>query len=327
MRVYADLFFLLNAGADYALLAAAGRLTGLRAPVWRLLAAATVGGLYGVAALLTDAPRLFSLPASAAVAALMAVLAFAPRPALVFVRLLACLYGAAALAAGLVMGLAARVGWSGIPLWSLLVALGLALVAGGALYERWRPGSTLQSLCDLEIEVGGRVARCRALLDTGNALCDPAGAVPAVVVAPEVLRGVVPARLLAALASGPEALPGGLGAAALHGGAAFLEASAALEAGPHDPGAADGPEADWARRVRLLPYRALGTPGGMLCGLRPDAIRLGRGWARHPVRAVIAVSPTALDPTGAFAALIPACLTAAQPLAEVAGPSAAEGHT
>lgn len=305
MRIYADLFFLLNAGADYALLSAAARLTGIQASGWRLLVGSALGGLYAVAALLAHAPGLFSLPASAAVAGLMALAAFAPRPPLLLARLLACLYGAAALAAGLVTGLDARAGWSGTPLWVLLAALGAALVAGGALYDRWRPASPLQSLCDLEIRVGGRVARCRALVDTGNALCDPTGAAPAVVVAPEVLRGVVPARLLAALTTGPEALPGGLGAAALHGGAAFAEASATVD------GAADLSAAtDWAPRIRLLPYRALGTPGGMLCGLRPDAVHLGRGPERRPVRAVVAVSPTSLDPGGCFSALVPASLAA-----------------
>ncbi len=267
MRVYADLFFLLNAGADYALLSAAARLTGVRAPIPRLAAAAAGGGLYGVLALLV--PALASLPGGLAVAALMVLAAFAPRPPVVLVRLLACLYGAAALAAGLALGLAARAGAAGIPWWVLLASLGAALIAASALYERWRPGGVLSSLCDVELTFGDRIVSCRALIDSGNSLSD--GGVPAIVVAPDVLRPAVPAPVLAALTKA----------------------------------VAVGTPREWGQRVHLLPFRAVGTAGGVMAALRPDAVRVRRGREHWTVRAVVAVSPTPLDPGDAYQALVP----------------------
>jgi stage II sporulation protein GA (sporulation sigma-E factor processing peptidase) len=313
VRVYADVFVLLNTGADWALLVAAARLCGVRAPAWRLLAAAALGGIYGVGALLS--PALASLPATAAAALVMAAAAFAPRPLRVLVRLLASLYGAAALAAGLAWILVPR-GDTGVPWWALTLGLGAALCAGGALFERWRPGAPLQSLCDLEIEIAGRTARCRALIDTGSHLADPAGEGPAVVVAPGVLRGLVPPRVLKALASGPEALP-----------EALAEPAVPAEDAAEGRGRPAGrPAVEWARRVRLLPYRTLGTPRGLLCGLRPDAISLLVGGERRPIRAVVAVSPAPLDPDGGYAALVPAVLAVGEAGLQVAAAQEGRGR-
>ena len=292
MRVYADVLFALNGGADYALLVAAGRLIGLRARPRRLALGAVLGGLYGIGALLVPVPLLFSLPATALVAALMAAAAYAPRPPRVFLRLLLCLYGSAALAAGLARLLAPA---GAVPWWVLVAGLGGAAIAAGVLGDRWRPGSALQCLCDLEIEISGRRTTCRALLDTGNGLSDPCGDGPAVVIDAPLLRGLLPPRLLAALQAGPEAVAAGV-----------VEASAAAEPGmaePWDP---------WGRRIRLLPYRTVNRAAGLLCAVRPDAVWLGSGVRRRSVRAVVAVSATPLDPDGVFGALVPATLAGPQ---------------
>jgi len=291
MRVYADLFFLLNAGADYALLLAAGWLAGATSSVRRLLGGAACGGLYALASLLVPVPAAFSWPGVAAAGALMAAAAYAPRPPRVFLRLLGFLYGAAAMAAGLALvaadGAGSGAGWAraGIPWWGVALALGGALAGGAAAYDRRRVVPSGRWIRTLEVEVGGRRALCRALLDTGNRLSDPCGDGPAIVVAAEVLSGLLPAPLLRAMRAGPEAL------------AAALEAPAVP---PH-----------WTRRFRLVPYRAVGSSGGILPAVRPDGVWLGTGAERRPVRAVLAVSPTRLDPEGDFAALVPIGLMAA----------------
>ncbi len=306
MRVYADVLFALNAAADYALLLAAARLVGLRVPARRLLCGAALGGLYAVAALFVRVPILFSLPGTAAAAAAMGLAAYAPRPPRVFLRLMGCLYGSAALAAGLALSLARGPG-AGVPWWGIALALGGTVMAAAALRERWRPGGIQSALCDLEIEIASRSASCRALLDTGNQLSDPCGDGPAVVVHASVLRRLVPAVLLQALAAGPDALVA-VDSVAL----AAAEASVGADGGTGGAGPRESWDF-WSRRIRLLPYATVDRGGGLFCGVRPDHVWLRAGRRRRPVRAVLAVSAAPLDPDGAFAALVPAALAGLDP--------------
>ncbi len=290
MRVYADVLFLLNAVADYVLLLAAARLAGVRTRASRLAAGAALGGVYAVIALLR--PALGSAPGLLLAAVAMVLCAFAPQPWRALLRALACLCGVGLLAGGLALALS-RSAAGGIPVWDILAALGGALVAGAAVADR-RAGTRATAFCDLELEVRGKRARCRALVDTGNRLRDPCRAAPVVVVDETVLRDVVPAPLLLSLAAGPAALPRGLAQVAAGG--------ASLRPGP----------GEWAHRVCLVPYRAVGVGGGMLCGVRADALRIS-GHGAPVGQAVIAVSPAPLDPDGMFRALVPAALVAGMP--------------
>ncbi len=310
MRVYADLFFAMNAGGDLALLVVAGRLAGLEARGWRLLAAAALGGVYALGALLWPVPLLFSPPGAVCAAAGMAWCAYGPLPPRALLRLLGCLYGAGALAAGLAQALAAMgaSGWGGVPWWAPVLALGGALAVGGSLRDRFRPGLLRPPTCVLEIAVGDRTAVCRGLVDTGNALTDPCGGDPAVVVDAAALRPVVPTALLAAMAAGPCALPSALAEiAASTGDGRSHRRVVRLRRGGRVRGAAGG----WMGRLRLLPFQSVGAPAGLLCAFRADAVWLVAGGRRRRVRAVVGVSGRSLDPQARFAALVPASMLAA----------------
>ncbi len=300
MRVYADLLFLLNAAADLTLLVVAGRLCGAPLRLWRLMAGAAFGGVYGVAALLLPWPAAFSPLGAAAAAALMILLAYAPVPLRLALRLLAFFYGAAALLAGLTLLLAlgaVPAPGSAIPWWAFTLALGGCLLAGALAWDRWRPERGARWLCDLEVTLGGRRATCRALVDTGNVLREPWGEGPAVLVDAPVLRGLLPTPLLSCLAGDAAGIPN-----------ALAEVSAAAE-----------PEEAWSRRVRLIPFRTVGARG-LLCGLRPDHLRLRAHGRWIPVRAIVGVSPEPLDPEAGYRALVPACLVVGARAGGASGP-------
>ncbi len=309
MRVYADLFFALNAGADWALLVVAGRLAGLDARPWRLVAAAAGGGMYALAGLLVSVPLLFSPFGAVVAAAAMAWCAYAPLPPRALVRLLGCLYGAGALAAGLAQALAGMGagGWGGVPWWAPVLGLGGALAIGGSLRDRWRPSLLRPRTCILEIAVGDRTAVCRALVDTGNGLRDPCGGGPAIVVDAAALRPIVPPALLAAMAAGPCTLPSGLAEAAAARGGGGRRRVVRLRRGVRCRAVAGG----WMGRIRLLPFQTIGAPAGLLCAFRPDAVWLGTGGGRRRVRAVVGVSAQPLDPLARFAAVVPGSVVAA----------------
>jgi stage II sporulation protein GA (sporulation sigma-E factor processing peptidase) len=291
MRVYVDLLFLFNGLVDATLLVLAGWLCRVPLRPWRLLVGATWGGVYGVGAALLPWRWAFGPPLAAVAAALMVVLAFAPVPLRLGLRLLTFLYGGAALLAGLVLLLTMAAGpgaLPGVPWWAVALALGGCLALGVLTWDRWGPGRSLRWQCDLEVTLAGRRATCRALVDTGNLLRGPWGDGPAVLVEAPVLRGLLPAALLSCLAGGPAGIP-----------EALAEVSAASE-----------PGGGWSRRVRLIPFRTVGTHG-VLCGLRPDDLRLRAHGRWFPVRAVVGVSPGPLSADTGYHALVPACLLVA----------------
>lgn len=316
MRVYVDLFFLLNLAADLTLLAVAGRLCGQPLRAWRLLAGASFGGLYGIGALLLPWPLAFGPVGAAAAALLMLLAAFAPVPLRVALRLLAFFYGAGALLAGLTLllsfGAAGGSGLAaGIPWWALTLALGACVIAGALAWDRWRPAARARWLCDLEVTVAGRRSVCRALVDTGNSLHDAAAADrPAVLVDARVLHGLIPAPLLASLVRHQADVPAVLAevAAACEperwGGCGGPAASRSGRAGA-DPSGAGG----WASRLRFIPFCSVGG-SGVIYGVRPDGLRVRTEGQWTPVRAVVGVSPRPLDPEAGYRALVPAAVMA-----------------
>ena len=77
--MYWDLTVFLNFLVDYLLLFAAARLSGTYAVHWRLLAAATLGGVYAGGCLLPGFEFLGALPWRIVFLALMAMLAYGLR--------------------------------------------------------------------------------------------------------------------------------------------------------------------------------------------------------------------------------------------------------
>jgi stage II sporulation protein GA (sporulation sigma-E factor processing peptidase) len=280
--IYLDLLFALNVLADYVLLYVAGRLAGARVRHLRLGAAALWGGLYACAQPFGLTPWAYSPPGvvGAAVAAL--AIAYAPVPWRQALRLVAAFLGAAVALAGAVFALMfarAAGSTSGLPWWMLvlpLLAAGLAARHHGSrALQRWRAAP--EAMVPVAVAVGGQEVSVTALVDTGNRLRDPLGQDPVLVIEARALRALLPADLLA---SASRRAP------------AWEEVGRALEGSP------------WAARLRLVPYRALGTEGGLLVGFRPDrALVAGR-----PVDPTVALAPTPLDPSGRYQALCPAVL-------------------
>ena len=160
--MYWDLTVFLNFLVDYLLLFAAARLSGIYAAHWRLLVAATLGGVYAGGCLLPGFEFLGALPWRVVFLALMAMFAYGLRrstwqQAGLFLLLSFSLGGMAQLAAGENPG-------------KLLLCAGLLWLACTLLLRgRAGPGQYIP----LEISGNGTTVRLTALRDTGNTLCDP----------------------------------------------------------------------------------------------------------------------------------------------------------
>lgn len=271
--VYVDSVFVLNAVMDYLLVLAAGRLAGVPLRRGRYILAALAGGAYAVAVFLPGGGFLAAPPAKLAAGAVLALLAFGGEERLL--RLTLLLFTVSSAMAGCVLALGLLAG-GGVPMANgvfytdvdarvLLTAAAAAYVVLAVVFRASARNGIGGRLMPVRVCVGGRVAALTALWDTGNALLEPGGGRPVLVVAPGGLDGVLPREIRKLMT--PERL---------RSPADILE-----------PIRRASPEL----RPRLISYRAVGMSAGLLLAVRTDWTEIG-GQRRPGLTA--ALSPTAL---------------------------------
>jgi len=180
MTVYVDLLFGLNTIINYLLLRGSAALGGCPAGVWRLLAAAGIGGVYAVAAVLPGFAMLQGFFCQFLIAVLMLIAAFGLRKntvkqGLFFLALSFAFSGAVLLLVQAVepdcVFLGGRAYYAVSMPAMLLLAGACYLVA--AVVLKGCGTHTGGDIIPVSVEVQGRTMELRALRDTGNTLKDP----------------------------------------------------------------------------------------------------------------------------------------------------------
>lgn len=271
--VYIDLLFLLNLIANDLLLLAAGRMAGAALRRWRIGLGAAAGALYAALVFLPGMVWLARWPCKLASGVLMALIAYGGEARLLRVTVL--FFGASAALAGTVLGLELLgnvsltlehgVFYTPLDVRLLLLSF-VACYFVLSLFFR-RVGEHARELARLDIALEGGRATLTALRDTGHTLTDPADNRPVVVADGRALAGLLPGW-----------------------------------ADPEDPiGSVERCHAAGSRRVRLIPYRAVGVECGMLLAVRSQGVAVDG----KPVgKLLVALSPTAVDDGGGYQALI-----------------------
>ena len=275
--VYIDVLFLLNLVVDYLLLLASARITGEMICRPRLALGALLGAMYAAVLFLPRCAWLSHLVCKICVAVLMVLISFWKSPRLL--RLLLVFFGASAALGGVVLalqflgagGLTLENGvlYTGFDVRLLLVtAICCYAVLSLAFGRAARHGGKRRDLCSARLMLGEKTLDLTVLIDTGNTLTDPMNNRPVM---------VAEARALGAL------LPEGIDPADPVGSLERLEDDALR------------------RRLRLLPYRAVGVEYGMLLAVRMDRVVLGK---RELEGLFVALSPTPVSDGGGYQALI-----------------------
>lgn len=276
--VYVDEVFAVNALADLLLLKTAVCVTGAGTRPWRLWAGAGFGGAAAVAACVPGLGWLGRLPGAGLLFLGLSLICFGRRgrawKSWLWFFCVCCGFGGLALA---VCGLLR------VPAFQrdgtvyyrvtgrLLVLLAGAVYAGARICLDCFARNRGRELVRLGLTLASRELSCVALRDTGNTLSDPATGEPVL-----VARWQVAARLLPEL---------GLDRDAFEDPAGLL-----IRLGAARPGL----------RVRLIPFRAVGTEGGLLAALCMDRITEDG----VPVRTrLVAFSPTDVSDGGGYEAL------------------------
>lgn len=244
MTVYADLLFALDFIIDFLALRGACRLCGESGALFRSLAAAFFGAAYSLAAAL--APRcgfLLLWPVKAAVGLAVSLIAFGGKKRMW--RLSGVFFAVSALFAGTVSALSGLLGGGSARFTALPfrgVVLCCAAVYAALCFVFSRTVKAASRAAEIEISLGGKSVRLRALADTGNSLREPVSGAPAAVCALEAVSPLFDGETVSALS---------------------LEPAQAFET--------------LARRGRargfmLLPYSSLGTKNALMIAFRADSV-------------------------------------------------------
>lgn len=272
--IYIDRVAALDMVVDYLLLLTTATLAGTPLRRLRFGLSAALGAAYAVLALVL--PPLSHPLCKLGAGALMALCAFwrEVRP-----WRLGALFG---LLSGGLAGMLLALEWLvGAPLWrrlrcgemSCAVLIGAAVAFYLLLRLYFRQGARHEGgeMMDIEVVVMGRRCRLRALRDSGNSLRDPVRGQPVLVAEAAALAALWP----------PEA-------------AVILRSAA-----PPEEKMARLHEAGVAIPFVLLPFRAVGTAGGLLLACRSDYLQLGRRRLPH---ILVALTDTQVG-TGGYQAL------------------------
>lgn len=280
MTVYVDLLFLLNGVVNYLLLLCAGRLAGEELRRGRLALGAALGGSYAVALFLPGLGFLAHPLCKAGTAALMLLCGYGHsrrllRVSLVFLAVSAAFGGgifAITLLGGRGLTLQNGVFYSALDLRLILLSAALCYALLTLALSRVAKHPPAQ-LRPASVTLAGRRVALTALVDTGHTLTDPVSGRMVLVAEGARLSGLFPAGE----APTEEEL--------FHP-AETLTARAGSALG---------------KRLRLLPYRAVGVNCALLLAVRSDGVTVGE---EDFGDILVALSPTPVSDGGGYSALI-----------------------
>lgn len=277
--VNVDIAFLVNFVTNFAWLCSTAVLAGVRPRRWRLPLASAAGAAAAVWAYFPTGRWLTSAPGALAGSAALLLLAFCPCRVQQAMRAAAYFILSGGAMAGIAVLTSARqAGPEGayrFPAMFVAPGIMLTLAGGRYLWEAVRERRQLaRGLYRLQVQVGDRSVELPALLDTGNSLRDPLSGAPVTVVEAAALSALLPPAVLQAATRGWEGF--------------------------------DGLPGSWAARCKMVPFRAVGRPAGILLAFAPDRLRVmapdGQDWTE--ATGLLGLSAERLHPEEAYRALL-----------------------
>ncbi len=258
MIVYADVLFLINFAVNYLLLYLTAKMGRLRPGNLRLLSGAVIGAFYAVFMFF---PRLsfgYSALAKFIFSLLVNAVTFNIRGIRLYIKticifyLVTCALGGGVMAIFFFTGAGAELGavvkngvlYMNLPWKTLIFAVCgsyfLIRIVWGVLQNKMNRETLSRKV---GIFLDGREVWINALLDTGNALCEPFSGAPVIVAELDCLRSVLPEDFIRAFEDG------------------YTNVDEIMDE-------------KMKGRIRVIPFSSLGTEHGMMVGFRPDKAKI-----------------------------------------------------
>ena len=256
--IYIDVLFFVNFFINYAILFTTAKIGRLEFKRLRIFLTAAVGALYAVFMFFPNLSVIYSLGAKLISSLGIVALAFNIRGVRLYFKTLGIFYlvtlcfGGCAFAVFFFTDFGSRVGAvisNGIVYMNLpWQVLGVSVIAAYIIISRvWRAvrDKFLREYIDLTVSFGGGEVRTTAIVDTGNALCEPVSMAPVIVVEYQMIKNILPLEIRQIFENGFEDN--------------IERLSSALYS------------SNLASRVRLIPFSSLGRENGLLVGFKPDS--------------------------------------------------------
>lgn len=275
--IYIDTLFLLNATVDYLLLLAAARVAGEPLARFRFLLGATLGGLYAVSIFIL--PFLQNTGYKILICSLIMLIAYGKsqrlfRQGLIFLALSFAFAGgilAISLSGGQSLSLQQGVLYTPMDFKMVLLSASLCYILITTVFQNFGQHSNLSGeLVQVKLSYNNQSISFPALVDTGNTLQDPITGSPVLVAEGHTLAPFFPPDFSTLPLQNP--------------------AHIVQHYGNHPI----------KKRLRLLPYQAVGTQG-LLLVLKVDEILVNN---QQETTKLVALSPTSVCDGGNYKALI-----------------------
>lgn len=235
--IYIDRLFALNLIIDYFILLGSAKVCGVKLRRWRYGIGALVGALFSACSILPNADFLSLAPVKLIFGIFMALIAFGKEEKLL--RCTVVFFAVSALFGGAVWAISMKSGMNTSGVLYVPLSMPTLVLSFGIIYAllsivfRCTGKNTGRQILDVELHHMGQTVSLRALYDTGNSLIDPVTGDSVLIASSQVLCKLI-------------------------GGCENIRTDNLM----------DFPE----YKFRLIPYRAVGTGGGLLPAFRPERI-------------------------------------------------------
>ncbi len=277
MTVYADILFLVNMSLNWFSLILTSRIMKYKSPAPRMLAAAALGALAGVCAVIFPGTLSVALIEIAS-SFLMCAVAFKSSSLIVYIKLCCALFASGITLGGSLTLLYSFFNRSGITFQNqsdlstaVFILLSFGVTVTALIFERVLASGKSRHSGKLTVEIDNKKTTVPCFCDSGNFLREPISGRPAIIIGAPLLKGLLCEDTL----TSPEP---------------FSDIDFSVD----------------RRRVRLIPASSVCGKGIML-GILPDRIILNDGSVRE-LDAIIAVDKSD-DGAHRDFAIVPASIT------------------
>ena len=291
MIVYAEYVFLENFIMNYIILHLTSKFTKRETSKLKLCLAAAISALYAFVIFFPSLHFLFSMIMKFACSMLIIVIAYTPYKFKDFFRLLGTFYLITLIFGGAGFAMFYFTSFNGIIsngiFYTTDVSLKNIFIACGGAYIlinfSWgyiqKQMSKDKIFLKVKIQIHDEIVECIGLVDTGNALKDPLTNYPVIIVEYGTLKCLLPAEI----------------------SSVFSQAKS-----PNlDQLSNIYSNLDWVKRIRMIPFKALGTENGMLVGIKPDLVLIENDKdVRNVTNIIIAIYNNELSKEGEYRALL-----------------------
>ncbi|QUH26075.1 sigma-E processing peptidase SpoIIGA [Serpentinicella alkaliphila] len=291
MIVYAEYVFLENFIMNYIILHLTSKFTKRETSKRKLCLAAAISALYAFVIFFPSLHFLFSMIMKFACSMLIIVIAYTPYKFKDFFRLLGTFYLITLIFGGAGFAMFYFTSFNGIIsngiFYTTDVSLKNIFIACGGAYIlinfSWgyiqRQMSKDKVFLKVKIQIHDEIVECIGLVDTGNALKDPLTNYPVIIVEYGTLKCLLPAEISNVFS---------------HAKSPNLDQLSNIYS-----------NLDWVKRIRMIPYKALGTENGMLVGIKPDLVLIENDKdVKNVTNIIIAIYNNELSKEGEYRALL-----------------------